>query len=142
MCCFYFFVCLSFFMARWCDEGENWEWERWWRRGEGENWEWERWCRRGELEGLEEAGSFVAALGAFRAVVGNDVVWELPLWAMLVCLLVVPLGAVVRPLWAMLVCLLVPLGAVVRIGLGVVLVYVLFVSELERHASEENDAGG
>ena len=91
---------------------------------------------------MEEAGSFVAALGAFRAVVGNDVVWELPLWAMLVCLLVVPLGAVVRPLWAMLVCLLVPLGAVVRIGLGVVLVYVLFVSELERHASEENDAGG
>jgi len=42
----------------------------------------------------------------------------------------------------MLVCLLVPLGAVVRIGLGVVLVYVLFVSELERHATEENDAGG
>jgi len=30
-------------MARWCVEGENWEWERWWRRGEGENWEWERW---------------------------------------------------------------------------------------------------
>ena len=71
---------------------------------------------------MEEAGSFVVALGAFRAVVGN-VVWELPLWAMLVCLLV-------------------PLGAVVRIGLGVVLVYVLFMSELERHASEENDAGG
>ena len=89
---------------------------------------------------MEEAGSFVVALGAFRAVVGN-VVWELPLWAMLVCLLV-PLGAVVRPLWAMLVCLLVPLGAVVRVGLGVVLVYVLFVSELERHASEENNAGG
>ena len=92
-------------------------------------------------------------------LLGAAVVWELPLWAMLVCLLVplravvrplwamlvcllVPLGAVVRPLWAMLVCLLVPLGAVVRIGLGVVLVYVLFVSELERHASEENDAGG
>ena len=90
---------------------------------------------------MEEVGSFVVALGAFRAVVGN-VVWELPLWAMLVCLLVVPLGAVVRPLWAMLVCVLVPLGAVVRIGLGVVLVYVLFVSELERHASEENNAGG
>ena len=67
-------------------------------------------------------GSFVVALGAFRAVVGN-VVWELPLWAMLVCLLV-------------------PLGAVIRVGLGVVLVYVLFMSELERHASEENDAGG
>ena len=71
---------------------------------------------------MEEAGSFVVALGAFRAVVGN-VVWELPLWAMLVCLLV-------------------PLGAVIRIRLGVVLVYVLFMSELERHASEENDAGG
>ena len=82
---------------------------------------------------MEEAGSFVVALGAFCAVVGERgrlvvllgaaVVWELPLWAMLVCLLV-------------------PLGAVVRIGLGVVLVYVLFVSELERHASKENDAGG
>ena len=101
---------------------------------------------------MEEAGSFVVALGAFRAVVGKRggrlvmllgaaVVWELPLWAMLVCLLV-PLRAVVRPLWAMLVCLLVPLGAVIRIRLGVVLVYVLFMSELERHASEENDAGG
>ena len=45
---------------------------------------------------MEEAGSFVVALGAFRAVVGKRggrlvmllgaaVVWELPLWAMLVC---------------------------------------------------------
>ena len=59
--------------------------------------------------------------------------------------MVVLLGAAVvweLPLWAMLVCLLVPLGAVIRVGLGVVLVYVLFMSELERHASEENDAGG
>ena len=95
---------------------------------------WERWWRRGGVGGLEGVGSFVVALGAFCAVVGERggrlvvllgaaVVWELPLWAMLVCLLV-------------------PLGAVIRIRLGVVLVYVLFMSELERHASEENDAGG
>ena len=58
------------------------------------------------MEGLEEAGSFVVALGAFRAVVGNNVVWELPLWAMSVCLLV-------------------PSGAVVRFGVGVVLVYII-----------------
>ena len=117
-------------MVSWCDEGENCKS----RVAGGISFGWERWWRRGGVGGLEGVGSFVVALGAFCAVVGERggrlvvllgaaVVWELPLWAMLVCLLV-------------------PLGAVVRFGVGFVFAYVLFMSELERHASEENDAGG
>ena len=130
---FYFhsLVCYWFSMVSWCNEGEDWKS----RVAGGVVFGWERWWRRGGVEGLKGVGSFVVALCAFCAVVGGRggrlvvllgaaAVWELPLWATLVCLLV-------------------PLGAVVRFGvLDFVFVYVLFMSELERNASEENDAGG